>query len=134
MVKEDTSTGAGIIVDKEEGEVTPPLTEEALREEKKVAEEGMEREALKGKVPIHPALIRLPASVAGRLATEFTGYDGFTFTEQELNDLAEIWMQVGIMVPPLAQALIATSAMVGIKVGGYATWKKLGKPKKGEVK
>ena len=88
-----------------------------------------ERVARQGKIPLHPAVVRLPASILGRIGTELTGYPGFTFTEQELNDLADLWMQCGIQMNPLMQASIGTTAMLGGKSIGYFSWVKMGKPK-----
>lgn len=117
------------------GETAPPY---AGREEEEGMEEplperggldGAEQVAASGKVPLHPAVIRLPFSIFGRVGTELTGYPGFTATEQELNDLAELWMQCGVMMKPMLQAAIGTTAMVGFKFLGYFAWAKAGKPK-----
>lgn len=91
-------------------------------------EEGARRVASQGKVPLHPAVITLPASILGRIGTELTGYPGFTFTQRELDDLADLWMQCGIEMPPLLQASIGTTAMMGGKTLGYFAWVKAGKP------
>ena len=88
-----------------------------------------ERVVRAGRVPLHPAVIRLPMSVIGRAGAELTGYEGFHFTESELNDLAELWEQCGIMMSPLIQASIGTTAMIGAKTISYAVWVKAGKPK-----
>lgn len=98
----------------------PPRTTEITAEEKVMRA---------GKMPLHPAVIRLPFSIFGRIGTELTGYPGFTFTEMELNDLAELWVACGIEMNPLLQASIGTTAMVGGKSLGYFAWVKSGKPK-----
>ena len=91
--------------------------------------EAPEGQILKaGKVPLHPAVVRLPASVFGRIGTEALGYPGFTFTDKELEDLAELWAQTGVEMSPMLQAAIGTSAMFGGKVLGYYIWKKMGSP------
>lgn len=81
-----------------------------------------------GKVPLHPAVIRLPCSILGRVGSELTGYPGFVFTQQELDDLAALWEQTGVQMNPMTQAAIGTTAMIGGKVLGYFAWVKAGKP------
>ena len=120
-----------------EGQAEPPLTseEEEIEETAELGEIPEERRAAagrvarQGKVPLHPAVIRLPASILGRVGTELTGYPGFTFTDQELNDLADLWMQCGIEMSPMIQAAVGTTAMLGGKSLGYLAWVKAGKPK-----
>ena len=91
---------------------------------------GVEEKIVRaGKLPLHPAVIRLPFSIMGRIGNELTGYPGFVFTEQELNDLADLWVQCGVMMNPLLQASIGTTAMVGGKFIGFFAWTKAGKPK-----
>lgn len=124
----------GIRFTKPPAQVKAPF---AGREEEELAEPlppreevGAEERVMRaGKMPLHPAAIRLPASILGRIGTELTGYPGFTFTEMELNDLAELWIQCGIEMNPLMQASIGTTAMVGGKSLGYLAWTKAGKPK-----
>ena len=90
---------------------------------------GVEEKIVRaGKLPLHPAVIRLPFSILGRVGTELTGYSGFTFTERELADLSELWVQCGILMNPMLQASIGTTAMVGAKFIGYGMWIKAGKP------
>lgn len=135
VIKEQIAEGKGIRFTKPEAQTPPPF---AGREEEEDFREPIptrdgispeERVARQGKVPLHPAVIRLPFSVFGRIGTELTGYPGFTFTEQELNDLAELWVQCGVEMNPLLQASIGTTAMVGGKSAGYFAWVKAGKPK-----
>lgn len=131
--KESKSTGIRF-TKSSEAQIRPPFEgreeEEDLKQplpprEELLAEEKVMRA---GKVPLHPAVIRLPFSILGRIGTELTQYPGFTFTEMELNDLAELWMQTGIMMTPMLQVAIGTTAMCGGKFLGYATWVKAGKP------
>lgn len=128
--KERVSAGEGIRFTRPTSSTKPPLAErEEEAGEEILRKEAREEEVLRvGKVPLHPAAVRLPASILGRIGTELTGYPGFTFTEQELNDLAELWIQCGIEMNPLLQASIGTTAMVGFKSLGYFTWVKAGKP------
>lgn len=126
---------SGIHFTKPQAEVRPPFEgrekEEDLKEplplrgEEATAEERVMKA---GKIPMHPAVIRLPFSIFGRIGTELTRYPGFVFTEQELNDLAELWVQCGVEMSPIMQASIGTTAMVGGKVLGYYAWTKAGKP------
>lgn len=111
-----------------EAQVSPPLAAGEIREEKAEAPPEVEEiRPIVGPAPLHPAMIRLPASVLGRAAHLMTGYEGFEFTDQELNDLAELWVAAGIRLNPTTQAAIGTTAMLAAKVGGFIAWKRMGK-------
>ena len=128
MVNErEPETGPPVSFRKMGGETKPPLADMS-EEELGAPTMPQERVARAGKVPLHPAVIRLPFSIFGRIGTELTHYPGFTFTEQELNDLADLWIQCGIEASPMLQAAIGTTAMVGGKTLGYAAWVRAGKP------
>ncbi len=133
--KTHVEDAAGIKFTKPASQVQPPFAgrekEEDLQQELPPrTEPGAEERVIRaGKMPLHPAVIRLPFSIFGRVGTELTGYPGFTFTEMELNDLAELWVVCGIEMNPLLQASIGTTAMVGGKSLGYFAWAKAGKPK-----
>ena len=135
VTKSHVAEGGGIRFQKPVSQVKPPFAGREEEEELKQplpprAEMGAEERVMRaGKMPLHPAVIRLPFSIFGRIGTELTGYPGFTFTEMELNDLADLWVACGIEMNPLLQASIGTSAMVGGKSLGYFGWVKAGKPK-----
>jgi len=135
VTKDHVEDGAGIHFTKPDSQVKAPWggreDEEDFNQPLPARGEGIlpaeERVMRAGRVPLHPAAIRLPASIFGRIGTELTGYPGFTFTEQELNDLADLWIQCGIEMNPMLQASIGTTAMVGGKSLGYFAWVKGGK-------
>jgi len=134
MVTKETTTEKGIKFTKPTAQVQAPFAgreeEEEFRKPLPPREElGVEEKIVRaGKLPLHPAVIRLPFSILGRVGTELTGYSGFTFTERELADLSELWVQCGILMNPMLQASIGTTAMVGAKFIGYGMWVKAGKP------
>ena len=128
MEKDPEKTPGGFSFEPPTGDIKPPLTEEGLREDEEEIKSTEARQFVQGKIPLHPAVIKAPASVVGRLATEITGYPGFTFTEEELNDLAELWVACGIETSPTIQALIGSVAVLGVKIGGYTVWRRAGKP------
>lgn len=118
----------------EQGKAAPPISEETEREISQAeAEDVIDKadKARQGKVPLHPAAIRLPVAVSGRLAAELTGYNGWEFTESELKDLTEIWSQLEIKVSPASQAIVATTTMFAMKAASYLVWLRAGKPAEG---
>ncbi len=126
-------TAEGIHFEKPPAQVAAPFAgreeEEGLRQPLPPRDALAEEKVLRaGKMPLHPAVIRLPFSIAGRIGTEITGYPGFTMTERELADLSELWMQCGVMMSPMLQAAIGTTACVGSKFLGYFAWTRAGKP------
>ena len=122
----------GISFKRVEGDIPPPAArmkpEEKAEATEEKAEEDKARDFARGGIPLHPAVIRLPASVFGRLATELSGYEGFTFTREELEDLASLWMECGIEADPRLQAMVGSVAMLGVKAGGYTAWRRQGRP------
>ena len=124
----------GIAFNRIEGDIPPPATrrkhEEPISEDTEAQKVDQERtrEFVEGRIPLHPAVIRLPASVFGRLASEISGYEGFTFTQEELDDLASLWMACGIEANPRLQAMVGSIAMLGVKAGGYTVWRRQGSP------
>ncbi|MBU1449318.1 hypothetical protein KKF45_05735, partial [Patescibacteria group bacterium] len=106
-VKKEQSTSTGIKFTKPTAQVEAPFAGRSEEEEFKRPlppreELGAEERVVRaGKLPLHPAVIRLPFSIMGRIGNELTGYPGFVFTEQELNDLADLWVQCGVMMNPL---------------------------------
>lgn len=127
MVEEST----GAIFRREEGGVRPPLEAEEGAEAGAGAEEEARIEgALRaGKVPLHPAFVRLPLRAEGVILHQFTGYPGFEYDEGTLNDLAEMAQQLDIELNPTWQFLVALLAAHAVKFLGYAAWRKAGKPK-----
>lgn len=131
---EHEASRAGIEFKQGSGEYGAPLAD-ALEDEGAPqpgvmpgAEEAQLGQMRQGSVPLHPAMIQLPFSVMGRVLTELTSYPGFTFTEQELMWLAELWTQCGITMDPRIQAAVGTTSMIGGKAMGYFAWVKAGKP------
>ena len=122
----------GISFNRVEGDIPPPSNrmkpEEKIEAIHEQYEEDKARDFAKGGLPLHPAVIRLPASVFGRLATELSGYEGFAFTREELEDLASLWMECGIEADPRLQAMVGSVAMLGVKAGGYTAWRRQGRP------
>ena len=76
-------------------------------------------------MPLMAETVKLPASITGRLLTEATGYQEFTFTDEELEYLANLWIAVpGIEMEPIHQAIIGTASVFGIKAGGYFAYRR----------
>jgi len=78
-----------------------------------------------GKVPLHPAAVRFPLRVVGNMAAEFTGFEGFRWQEDELEELAALWASTPIQMSPTAQAMIATVAALGAKGTAFAAWRRM---------
>lgn len=112
--------------EQDDAQYEPPPVEEEPREEEPFGAEA--RLARQGKVPLHPAAIRFPAAVAGRASAEITGFPGLIFTDQELQELGELWTQCGMEASPLVQAMVATTAMIAIKMAALLAWQKAGRP------
>jgi len=108
----------------EEPAPSPDIDDEEIKAQQH--DQARAREFVEGRIPLHPAVIRLPASVFGRLASEISGYEGFSFTQEELDDLASLWMACGVEANPRLQAMVGSIAMLGVKAGGYTVWRRQG--------
>lgn len=121
-----------------EGEFKPPLTETEPSEELSSEETGGKSplETMKGgALPIHPALPKLFLSVEGNILAELTHYEGFRYTEQELQYASEIICALGLNLDPRIQALVAIMGLHMEKFGGYMAWRRGGsKVEKSEQK
>ena len=133
--KEHTGGGGGMNFTKSRSEVKPPFAgrDEEEKLQKTLPERGNvgEQEGVvrTGKVPLHPAFIRLPLRAEGLVLTEMTGYAGWIYDEATLNDLAEMGQQLGVELNPGMQFAVALVCAHAVKTIGYYGWIKAGKPK-----
>lgn len=118
-----SSEGEGLGFERVAGKLEPEGARQAR--EGKAAEAAASLKPVKA-VQISPALIRLPASMSGRMLAELTGFSGWAFTEEELKDLTELWGQVEMPMTPKTQAITATLIIVAMKVGAWFAWHKSG--------
>jgi hypothetical protein len=108
-----------------EHEVPPPLAGLEGKEpgEKKGAEK-VAAELRKGKLPLPGSAFKGPIRTLGLTLTELTGYEGWGYTEEELQDIATAWEACGIEASPLVAALIVTLGVTGGKAGGYFVYRR----------
>lgn len=74
---------------------------------------------VQAKVPLSPALVTAVAGSAGALLAAVTRFEGFQFTPEELATLHTLWENTGLLVTPIMQAAVGTTAMVGEKAVRY---------------
>jgi hypothetical protein len=108
-----------------EHEVPPPL---AVGEGKEPQEEEgagkVAAELRKGKLPLPGSAFKGPIRTLGLTLTELTGYEGWGYTEEELQDIATAWEACGIQASPMVAALIVTLGVTGGKAGGYFVYRR----------
>jgi len=121
----DNESG-GIQISRPESQIEPPLAGE--KEEAAVQPGRLERMAVTGGAPIHPALVKMPLRAEGIILTHYTGFEGWLYDEATLNDLGDMAQQLDVRMNPMAQFIIALVSAHMIKVGGYVMWVKAGKP------
>lgn len=108
-----------------EHEVPPPLA--GVEGEKPEGEAGAEKvaqELRKGKLPLPGSAFKGPIRTLGLTLTELTGYEGWGYTEEELQDIATAWEACGIEASPLVAAIIVTVGVTGGKAGGYFVYRR----------
>ena len=129
---EDRIPDDGIAFTSQEADTAPPL---GGLEEGQTAEptprvgEGKVTNA----VPLHPAMIRIPMRAEGLALEHLTGWEGWPWTEAELNDFAEMGAALDIKLSPLWQFMVTIISAHAIKVSFYVRWSRAGKPTQGKT-
>lgn len=110
--------------EKVRGTIPPPLSQEA-------AQEAADREPplapgpiASDRVPLLGATVKLPCSLAGNALAELTEYDGWRFTQEELDYIAEIVQACEIHMSPVGQAVIGLTSVLLVKTAGYAAFRR----------
>ena len=106
-----------------EAEVPPPLLEEEIAE---VPPEV--RVAAIGKIPISPAVVKPLLRFEGIALAETTNFSGFLYTEEDLENIAELVQQCGLQATPMLQLFLALGGMHAERGFAYFAWRKGGKP------
>ena len=133
IVEPGKETG-GIQIKPTEGEIKPPLAAQ-FKEEAERGEEGEEEEVTRKvteKIPISSAIIKPPLRLEGNVLAEVTGYPGWIYTEEELEEITLLIQELGVMLSPQIQVVIALATMHGAKFTAWQIWKRTGK--KGDLK
>ncbi len=130
-VKQEPAGDAGIKVVEAPTEIKPPLSAEGAGEEQPSVEE-IEPARVTGKIPLSPAVIKPPLRFEGMVLAEMTGYPGWLYTEEDLEDIAELIRECGWEMDPRIQILLSLVTIHGAKFTGYMAWKRTGR--KGDLK
>lgn len=125
--KDKTVPGGGIEIEQQEGEIAPPILEEEERTEEE-AKEVPGAQKVAGKIAISAAVIKPPLRLEGNLLADITGWAGWLYTEEELEDICQLIAQCGWELQPQYQALIALATLHGVRFVGFTAWKRKGRP------
>lgn len=106
----------------EEGEGLPATPEELRLEQ---AEEKL-RTAARGKIPIVPGAVRLPLRFEGEFLAVTTGWDGWRYSDEDLEDIVELVQACGLEASPAIQLIACLSGVHAAKLAAFAAWKKKG--------
>lgn len=127
-IKQPPGGGEGIKITEPPTEIKPPLE---LGEEEAPPEE-IEPGRVTGKIPLSPAVIKPPLRFEGMVLAETTGYPGWLYTEEDLEDIAELIRECGWEMDPRIQVLLCLVTIHGAKFTGYMAWKRSGR--KGDLR
>ena len=122
------------ITRKGESEVRPPLE---MPEGGELPPEGLEpglEKVTSGKIPINPAVVKPLLRFEGIALNEFTGYPGWLYQEEDLENIAELVQQTGLEATPVMQLGLVLVGLHAEKTMGFFAWRKAGRPKEGEEK
>jgi len=120
-------SAGGIIMDEPTGELAPPILDDK-------PEEGGEEKpisVLKGvpkKIPIPAAVVKPPLRFEGLLLSQLTGYPGWIYTEEDLEEIAQLVRECGFEASPFILLMTAMAGIHGAKLAGFMAWKKAGRP------
>jgi len=106
----------------EEGGELPPTPEELRIEE----EEQKLRRATRGKVPILASTVRIPMRFEGEFLANATGWDGWRYSDAEMDDVWLLVQQLGLEASPALQLFGIIVGMHGARLAAFVAWKKKG--------
>jgi len=130
----EPGAGGGIQIKPTTGEIEPPLREQ-FKEEAERGIEGEEEEIARKvteKIPISSAIIKPPLRLEGNVLAEVTGCPLWMYTEEELEEITFLIQELGVMLTPQIQVVIALATMHGAKFTAWQIWKRTGR--KGDLK
>jgi len=129
-INQPPDTGGGIKITEQPTEIAPPLG--APEEGEEGPAEEIEPGRVTGKMPLSPAVIKPPLRFEGMVLSEITGYPGWLYTEEDLEDIAELIRECGWEMDPRIQILLSLVTIHGAKFTGYMAWKRTGR--KGDLR
>lgn len=106
-----------------EDEEAGGLSPEDLRVEQ---EEQKLRTAARGKIPIVPGAVRLPLRFEGEFLAVTTGWEGWRYSDEDLEDIVELVQACGLEASPAIQLIACLSGVHAAKLAAFAAWKKKG--------
>lgn len=129
-VEKGEGESAGISFEQAKGEIKPPLEgyegEGGIEGDQRAAEEVVGKR-ITGKVPISPAMVKPPLRFEGLILSEATGYPGWIYTEEDLDDIATLIQECGWELNPAIQVFVALLTLHGAKFVGFQNWKRSGR-------
>jgi len=130
-IKKEEAAGGGIGIKAAKAEIPPPLkpeTEEGAEEGAPPPPGEAPKKRITEKIPIVGAVVKPPLRAEGYILAELTGYPGFVYTEEDLENIAQLIDQCGFEATPLVQLAIVLAGLHGAKFIGFQMWKKAGRP------
>lgn len=121
---------AGIKIERTEGEIRPPLA--GSEKPEGIPSEGGEGEIapkkITDRIPISSAIIKPPLRLEGLVLSELTGWQGWCWTEEDLEEYAQLIAQLGLELSAAMQVVIGLVTLHGAKFMAFQAWKKSGRP------
>ena len=117
-----------------EGQVEPPLKSEEEAQPEVPPEVKVIRE---GKIPIHPVVIKPLFRFEGNMFAELTGYQGWLYSEEDIQAIADLIQQTGLQATPVWQLILLILGLHAEKGMGWVMWRRkqrVIKPSKEEEK
>jgi len=107
-------------------DVAPPLLDLGAEAEEEIP--PAVKVAREGKIPISPGVIKPLFRFEGLALAETTNFAGFIYTEEDLDDIAQLVEQTGLEATPVLQLFLALSGMHASRGLAFFAWRRAGKP------
>ena len=123
-----STAGTFTIPFEEETQVAPPLAGMAEGEEAPIPEVPPKIGIMaRGAIPLQPGAVKAVFRFKGTFMAELLKWDGWEYSDKDLEDIAELAANLGIMAPPWMQLVGLILALDGAKLVAWRTLKATGK-------
>lgn len=127
----ETPSGGGIVVENVRSQLRPDLDGDGDGQPpagRSPVSPAPETPATGDNIALDPRIIKFSVGALGTAVAEITRYPGWRFSDEELQAISDALAELGVRLPPLANALLVVVAIVAGKATAYVMWVRAGRP------
>ena len=125
-IKQQPAGEEGIKIIEQPTEIEPPLS--SADEGKEPSVEEIEPARVTGKVPLKPGVVKPLLRFQGAVVADVTGYPGWMYTEEDLQEIGELIELCGWTMDPRIQVVASLAGLNAAKFTAFQLWKRRGRP------